>query len=338
MARRLGDQDVLLWTLNARHLVLWGAAPPQEMLETASELAELSRRSSKHSEVLLDALLWCAYDYVELSDMPAMLRVREEYMATVERCASPWHQYMALGIDTLNAAVYGDLTRARELSSSTLEKGRRVQDKLADTFHAVRTMFYDLQQGREGSRAENAFALIDVPAFVAPDYRAFWALNWASRGYAEAARNVLVQTLAHQELLLDSLRRPVLAILAEVSVLLDERAAMAELYELLLPAAGRHMVLQACVYLGSVDHYLGRLANALGQPERACEHLESALRSTFSPVCMAETEYEYGRALSRKGAAKERARALLSSARDHGQRFGFPRLMEQAGAELTALG
>ncbi|MFT3927010.1 MAG: AAA family ATPase [Myxococcales bacterium] len=32
MARRLGDPHVLLWTLNARRLVLWGAAPAEEMI------------------------------------------------------------------------------------------------------------------------------------------------------------------------------------------------------------------------------------------------------------------------------------------------------------------
>jgi DNA-binding winged helix-turn-helix (wHTH) protein/DNA polymerase III delta prime subunit len=336
MARRVGDLDVLLWTLNARHLVLWGAAPPEEMLEIARELSELSRRAEQ-TEVLLDALLWCAYDHFEMGDVIGMQRAHEEYMATLASCMSPWHRYMALGANILQTAGFGDLRRARELSNEMLNMGRRVQDGLADTFFTLRTMFFDLHEGREQGRAASSFALIEPPACVAPDYRVFWALNWASRGYSEAARTVLVQTLARQDELLDSLRRPVLAVMAQVAVILNERAAMEAVYQLLLPASGRHLLLQACVYMGPVDHYLGLLASALGQSAAAAEHFESVMRTTISPVSLAFSECEYGRMLAGEHAACDRARTLLASARDHGERFGFAGLHERARSALAAL-
>jgi tetratricopeptide (TPR) repeat protein len=336
MARRLGDTDVLLWTLNARHLVLWGSAPPEELLATAQELCELSRRSGRH-ELLLDALLWSCCDLLEIGDMLAMQRLRDEYMALVERYGSPWHRYMAIGGDILAAAAFGELNRARELSSAMRAMGRRVQDGLADTFHELRIMFYDLLQGREQSRADNPFASIEPPAGVAADYRVFWALSWANRGYVATARGVLLQTLARREELLDSLRRPVLAMLAEVAVVLEERAAMEEIYQLLAPASGRHLVLQACVYMGPVDYYLGVLAAALGRCEQACRHYQSAIDATISPVVIAQTQYALGHALAAQHEAHEHARTLLTSARDHGQRFGFSPLNERADAALAAL-
>jgi DNA-binding winged helix-turn-helix (wHTH) protein len=336
MARRLGDQEVLLWTLDARHYVLWGSAPPEEMVLIAREMAELAR-AADHSEVLLDALLWCGYDYIEMGNLVAMQRTRAEYVEAVERSQNPWHRYMALGCDVLLSALYGDLARAREVSHQMLLKGQRVQDDLTRAFYALRTMFFDFQQQRQRELAPSPFTLIDVPDYVPPDYRAFWALSWADLGYHESARGVLRQTLAHERTLLDSLRRPVLAIMAEVAVMLDEREALEQLYQLLSPDAGRHLLLQACVYFGPVDHYLGLLASALGRHELACSHFEQAQHTNFAPTSMVQTECEYGRTLAARAETRDRARTLLASARDDANRFGLVRVEARAAAALAAL-
>lgn len=337
MARRLGDPEVLLWCLNARHFVLWGAAPPEEMMQVAAEMAELAERT-QNSEVMLDALLWRGYDYAELGDVVAMRRTREEFAVAVERYGSPWHRYMARGADTLEAAVYGDLTRARELSAQTLALGCKVQDRLAETFHAMRCMFLDLLEGTLGSAAPSPFALAEAPNFVSADYRPFWALSWAERGYTEAARNTLHQVLANERALLDSLRRPIFALMAEVSVLLGERDAAEQLYRLLLPDAQRHLLLQACVYLGPVDYYLGRLASSLGMDEAAITHLERALRTTMSPTNAAHTQYELARVLGRQPDADLRARAasMQELALEQAERFGLQRLAQRARLELPS--
>jgi DNA primase len=89
--------------------------------------------------------------------------------------------------------------------------------------------------------------------------------------------------------------------------------------------------------MGSIDHYLGLLASALGRNEVACQHFERALQSTIAPALNAQTEYLYGRTLAARREARDRARLLLSSARDQGQRFGLPQLRERADAALSAL-
>jgi hypothetical protein len=336
MARRLGDPEGLIWTLNAQRLVLWGAAPAEEMISIAQEMRELSRRTD-NSELLLDALLWLGNDYVEMGNRDAMLRVRQDYVAETERVQNPWHRYMALGADALEASVFGDLARAREVSQRCLILGQQVQDSLAETFHLLRAMMLDVQQGI-GARAAGPFELVQVPAGVARDYRPFWALSWAQRGYLEAARAQLRHTLASQELLLDALRRPILSVMAQVAVQLDERDAARQLYELLLPEAGRHMLLQACIYLGPVDHYLGLLAHGLGEA-RAAQHYEQALRISMSPAITIQTQYEYGRLLSGRADAADRARAreLLASAGETAHRFAAEPLALRAGAALSAL-
>jgi DNA-binding winged helix-turn-helix (wHTH) protein/tetratricopeptide (TPR) repeat protein len=334
MARRLGDPEVLLWTLDAQHFVLWGAAPPEEMVLIAQEMIALSR-ATDNGETLLDALLWCGSDYIDMGDAVGMQRIREEFAEAAERYGSPWHRCVALGSDVLQAAVFGDLPRARALSRQMLLDGRRMQDALAEPFYELRTMFFDFHECRDRVPAESPFALIDAPACVPPDYRAFWALTWADRGYREAARNMLTQTLAHERLLLDALRRPTLAVMGQVAVMLEDRAAIEAVYRLLRPDAGRHLLLQACVYLGPIDHYLGVLAAALGQRELAREHFEQALGSSLSATLSAETTCEYGRLLCARRETYERGHALLISARESAERFGLRRLEERVQVALA---
>jgi tetratricopeptide (TPR) repeat protein len=297
-------------------------------------MAELARRS-QNSEVLLDALLWTGADYAEMGDSVAMLRVRDEFVAAAERYKSPWHRYMALGSDTLEAAVFGDLTRARELSSRMRALGQKVQEALSESFYELRSMFFDVQQGTY-ARATDACARVEVPACVGADYRPFWALSWAASGHELAARNMLVQTLAHERELLDSLRAAVLATMAEVCAVLDERSAAAEVYRMLQPSAGRHLLLPACIYVGPVDHYLGLLASLLGRHDEAAEYFERALRSSISPGTRAETQYEYGRMLLGRDSA--RGHELIGAAAEHAARFGLGRLAQRAQAALLALG
>ena len=333
MARRLGDPEVLLWALDAQHFVLWGAAPPQEMVLIAREMVELSRRT-QNIEVLLDALLWAGYDYCEMGDLAALLRVRDAYLSAVESYPSPWHRYMALGADVLQAMVLGDVQDARRLSQEMVEMGRRVQDGLAETFFAMRTMFFDLWQAVEQPIAESPYALIDPPVGVAADYRAFWALSFAQRGYVEVARSMLMHTLHHEQELLDPLRRPLLSIMAEVAVTLNDQAACQEAYRLLLPESGRHLILQAYIYLGPVDHYLGMLASALDLPAMR-EHFDHALSESMCPASTAQTQYHYGRALKKLGDA--RARELLAASLNQTERLGFEELARRARSELRGL-
>ncbi|MDB4973557.1 MAG: transcriptional regulator [Myxococcaceae bacterium] len=338
MARRLGDPEVLLWTLNATHLVLWGAAPPEEMIIVAREMIALAQRAG-YREVLLDALLWLGCDYAELGDLVNMRRVREDFAAAAEGHNSPLHRYMLICTELLEAVSYGDVARARELSGRARTLGIRLQDPLAETFHALQVLFLDYQEGKRFPPASSPFQHVETPACVTPHYRAFWALTWADAGYREVARNLLVQTLAQQDSLLDPLRRPVLAVLAQACVLLDERAAAEQIYRALQPEAGRHLILQACIYLGSVDHYLGILAGFLGHAAAASEHFEHALSGAMTPPSMVQTQLEYGCMLASTGGleSRQRARQLLAPVEQNGRTLGMLRAAERARATLEGM-
>jgi tetratricopeptide (TPR) repeat protein len=333
MARRLGGREVLQWTLNARHLVLWGAAPATELIVIASELVELGRNSGDH-EMLLDGLLWRMLDSADLGDLQEMLRAQYEYRSEAERFGSPWHRYIALGCQALEAEWQGEFARSRELSERMLALGLRNQHSLAEPFYAIRTLLCGLFREEDAADTERARA--EPPSGIPPDYRAFWALSWAEHGHVEAARNMLEQVLAQEraQMLLDSLRRPTLAAMARVAVQLGERAAAEELYQLLLPEAGHQLLLQACVALGPVDYYLGSLAELLGQPDAALAHLERALEQCgHIRSLQLQVRYDCARLL----AAREppRARSLLGEVERGAAQLGMTKLRARAAAALA---
>jgi DNA-binding winged helix-turn-helix (wHTH) protein/tetratricopeptide (TPR) repeat protein len=326
MARRIPDEYALRWALNARHLVLWGGAPPEQLLAISAEMIELGRATQDH-ELLLDALMWRMADYGELGDVSAVLSVHAEYWVVAERFGSPWHRYMAVGSDIFASFCKGEpIDHARKLSERTLQSGLRLSEPYADGFYEVRSLFFDFHQGLLPTSAP-----AEAPSCVPEDYRPFWALAWAVGDRADAARRMVSKVLASEaeRQLRVPLRRPVLAIMALVSVLLGDAALAAELYRVLLPEAGRHLSLQAFVYLGPVQFYLGVLAATCGDKQRAAEHLEEALSgSVGSAVMTAYVRYALSRVLTAEGPC-ERATQLVHDAEQAAKALGIGYLQRQ---------
>jgi tetratricopeptide (TPR) repeat protein len=330
MARRLQDERVLQWTLNAQHLALWGAVPPREMVSIASEIVELSQRTGD-KESMLDGMLWRIADCCDCGDVEDVLRLHAEYAREAEQLGSPWHRYMALGSTVYEATRQGEYERAAQTSEEVRKLGLRVCESLAEGFYEVRGLFMRFQRGDWSEQAAR------IPDSVPSDYRVFWLLASLMRGEREQASRTL-QTLLASHLdsqLLDCLRRPTLAVLGQVAVWLAERDAVERLYGLLLPHAGLHLNLQAWVYLGPVDYYLGLMAAALDMHAQAREHLERALSQTaLAPTFHAQAQCEYGRALIATG-ARDRGRTLLANAANAAEQFGMQPLCARAAGALS---
>jgi tetratricopeptide (TPR) repeat protein len=325
MAQRLNDDVTLQWVLNARHLALWGSADPSEMLDLTSQMIQLGRRTGD-DELVLDACLWRISDHREAGDIQAAERDREEYAYEVERVGSPWHRYMLYTVDCFHAQEQGDFARSRATSRRVLEWGQRLREPLAEGFHAVRELFLQIDEGLvHGDPARcSAPCISEPPDGVPADYRPLWALAWAIQGRRADAERCVSQLLAQDasQLVLDSMRRALLSAMGEVCALLGDREQAARIYPLLAPSAGLHVVLQAGVCLGPVDHYLGRLACTLSQLEAAEAHFEQALlESCGSLPALTRTQYAFGRMLADAG--NRRGSELLREARARAERLGM---------------
>jgi hypothetical protein len=329
MARRLGDHVVLQKTLDAQHLALWGAAMPSELLPIATEIVQLSRDSTAESELLLDGLLWQCEDLCQAGDVALALGQCGEYSRMAEELGSPWHRYMALGIQTYYAMVMGELARATELSSQTHLAGVRLRDPLASGFHALRELFFFSHLGFPAAYPS------EPPTCVPQDFRVFWLLRAAQSGDTARARRLLHEALSTEHALLQALRRQTLAVLGQVAILLDDRAAIRAVYELLLPSAGLFLNLQACVGLGTAHYHLGVLAQALSESERAAEHLRIAREETqLGPLFYVYVQTAQAESLQARGEAAE-AQILLHAAQATAQAWGLEPLITRLGHLLT---
>jgi len=122
--------------------------------------------------------------------------------------------------------------------------------------------------------------------------------------------------------------------LAEVAILLADHACAAILYDLLLPYAGRNVMVGVPNCFGSAAAYLGGLAAMLGRWETAAQHFEDALTMNaklgIRPF-LVRAQYRYGAMLIQRGQSADRARALelLAQAQATAQELGMLYLAEQ---------
>jgi len=161
---------------------------------------------------------------------------------------------------------------------------------------------------------------MDQPSPDTAEWLAFARAFWLSESGSEAeAREALHVAMARPAFLAgledDALIQG--GLLAETAARLGEHEAGARLYDFLLPAADRFVVVSTAFgFWGSVARPLALLAASLGRSKHAEEHFENAL-VLEEGICtwpwLARTRVHYARALLERGgsARAKRARGLL---------------------------
>jgi hypothetical protein len=337
MARRLGDQPTLLRTLTAHHYDSWGIAHPKDLLEIANEMVDIGRKINHH-EWLLDALLCRIQDHSELGDNAAVFRDHEDYVTEAEHFGSPWHGHMLLVFQTTETVISGEFARATDLSERALRQGERARDPLARAFHAVRMLFMTILRGIGGASEESRAWLAEPPSYVPEDYHPFWALAAALSGRHAVASSLVAKLILQdrRHLVLGPLRRPLFAIAGQTSALLGDMHNTEHFYRALSPYAGLHLPLQAGVYLGPVDYYLGCMASRLGHREDAVAHFERAYSECeYMPTWGSRTQYAL--ALELGASENARRRQLLRSAEASAAQLGMSDLLEAVRQNLAQI-
>jgi tetratricopeptide (TPR) repeat protein len=139
----------------------------------------------------------------------------------------------------------------------------------------------------------------------------------------------------------DSMWMGCMSYLTDICNFLDDRERADILYRLLVPFAGRNVVVgSGVVCYGAVSRYLGALAATTQHWDNAVRYFDDALAMNARMEAwpwLAHTQFQYAQMLLARGASsdRERAFALLDSALSTARRLGMPGLEERITASLN---
>ncbi len=282
MARRLRDPRALADALTAQ-LITWPVAGTDERLTHADELVAMAEASGLPEQ----ATLGRQYRVILLLQRGDAAGARDElasFARTAEALQQPLFLVHLRWLRSMWALLEGRLGEAERLAGEAFEQHRRGNPAGARPAHAAQLAFIRHEQGRmaEMEPLVRRWAAAHRQTYL---WQGALLLLLASSGRRAEASELLARLDAAGVLgygdngpfpLTPDQATPVA--LSEAVALLGDAGAAAVLYERLSPFAGRVVVTNTgLLFLGAVDHWLGRLAATMGRRDGARRHLETAL-------------------------------------------------------------
>jgi predicted ATPase/DNA-binding SARP family transcriptional activator len=332
IAQTLDDPEALATAHGARRAALWDPARLGERLRLSTEMVTAAQQAGD-LELQLQAHAWLLVDLLELGDRDGVDAQIAAFTAGSDRLRQPLFRWQGLVWRAMQELLDGSLQRAEEAATEALVAGAPAEDITAPQYYAIQLLAIRREQGRT-AELEDMIRGTGSQVPTRRGWRVELAMILCETGRAEEARAEF-EALSDElgEVLPDGEWMPIIAALAQVCTLLEDRGRASTLYELLLPYDGANVVRgMGGLCLGPVARLLGRLALVMGRQQTACDHFDSALRSAAglrAPVLLAHTQLDYAEALQ-SGA---RASRLIRDAASTAQELGLPAVARRA-AEL----
>lgn len=328
MARRLDDRTGLASVL-VRSYWARGATSLAEILSMLTEARTIAEEIGE-AELRAEATAWRIPALVMLFDLEEARREVAALRVMAERDAQPFMLHVADHYGAAIALSDGRLDEAEALARSSNEWSRLLTGRDASGVHGIQMFSIRREQGRLAELAP-VVRILARDGGGANSWRPGLVAMLAELGMEAEARHEL--SIVHADGL-DALRESLwlasLAYLTDACTALGDEATAELIYPELEPLAGTNVMIGHLVgCYGSADRYLGMLAGVLGEPTRAAEHFDRALKSNRSmgaATWVAHTAFEYARLLLREDEEHDRATALLTEADDLTSAIGMPAL------------
>ncbi len=283
VARRVDDPGALLAALFSRSIALEGFPRCEERLAVATELVEIGAQTG-HREVTLRGHYRRFRELLELGEFARAVQAIEDYTRLAEELRQPVYLWLVPYGRASLALREGRFEECEELTKQALAIGQRAQDPTAYIYFMTMMVTLRRLQGRAIEIESDLRAIIEK-------YRAPYGWRAAlcqilceldreteARSEFESLASGSFSTLPR-----DGAYATTIALLAQISAVLNDRARAAQLYDLLLPFARYHIIIgTAAAFYGPVSRHLGLLATTLGRWDDAIRHFESALEMTSS--------------------------------------------------------
>src|SRR5581483_5853394 len=317
MARRVDDPDALADVLLATHSATSGPDNPRERVGIADALLRLANRNGDR-RLAFRARAARIWDHLELGQIAPF----EADVAACDELARESRQPSQIALVTsfrvTRATLKGRFNEAEALAAEVLENGRWL-GQAAEAVFALELMMVRYLQGRLSELIDGfrAFVALHPGIFGA---RCALGLTYLQMGAHGDARAILAELMAHD--LADWPRNgtflPTCVQLADICAALGEQRFAATIYTALLPYADSCAAIpNAIAFIGSVSHYLGRLAATLGRHDDATRHLERAVAvhsAMGAEPWLALSRCEQAALLFAHGSAHDVARAATAIA------------------------
>jgi tetratricopeptide (TPR) repeat protein len=244
----------------------------------------------------------------------------------------------------MRARMGGRFEDSERLAQQALAIGQRLQLETAAGVFGLQMFALRREQG--GLREiEPLVRLFLREHSAAAAWRPGLAVVYAELGRTAEARAEF-ETLAQHDFAdvpHDAMWMGTMSYLADVCAFLGDRARAETLYRILLPFAGRNVVVSngAACY-GAVSRYLGALATTLERWDEATRHFEEALMMNTrmdTRVFLAHTQEQYAAMLLTRDdlGNRDKAATLLDTALATARESGMRTLEERITAALTEM-
>ncbi|WP_028059144.1 ATP-binding protein [Candidatus Solirubrobacter pratensis] len=342
IARRIDDPRTLAQCLDTRHYALWLPENVEQRLEVAAELRRVAQETGD-PELELQGAGWTIIDLMELGDIQGV----DIQIAAASKLAEALHRPIWLWWTSLfrgaRAALAGEFDAAERLAQETLATGQRGQAENALHYYAQSMFNIRREQGRLAEVEGAVRGFIELyPAL--PGWRCALALVMVELGRPDEARAEFERLAANHfaDIPRDANWLIGITLLAEVCGALQDGPRAAELYSLLLPYAGRNVVVgRNATNNGCASRLLGVLAAAQGEWDLAERHFEEAQKMHAHMGARpwhARTQVAYAEMLLARGRADDVARAgeMLADAILVADALGMVVLAEHARSLVPA--
>ena len=340
MARRLGDPDTVIRTLNL-------VCDPLQVPSTLSERMVDAKEALELSELLgdPDLLFWTgAYSRlaaVQAGDFEMARRCLATMHAVMRGLRQPTMMWVTLFNDAADALLSGDPDRAEQLATAALEIGTETGQPDAFGFYGAEMIGVRRQQGRYGELVPLIEQIAaENPAL--PVFRATLAEGHMEAGNVDTARRMLEAAAADlTSLPYDVVWIFAVASYADVATELRAEAPARLLLDLLAPFDDQVLFIGATAgspvayYCGGLESVLGRYSEAEAHFAKAAE-LNARGQMEFGA---AVNHLQWGRMLSARAGPGdlERARDLLAQAHDAAVSRGYASVAQRTAAALSDL-
>ena len=339
MARRLGDPELIAYSLLGVFYALTEPEHCEQRLAIATELLDLAKAANATTQIAVGQF-WRGYCLLELGDMAAADAELDAWGRWGEETNQPFYYSMSAVLRAMRALMQGRFQDSERLVQQAFAVGQRLQMETSAGIFGLQMFALRREQGRL-KELEAAVRFFVQQQTVAATWRPGLALIYSELGQVSEASELFETLALHDfaDLPRDSLWMGTMTYLVDVCTFLGDRVRAHTLYQILLPFGGRNVVVShgvACY--GALSRYLGALATTLERWDEAEQHFEDALAMNARMEAypwLARAQHQYARMLLDRPGDRDRAVSLLEAALATARELGMNTLEELATIDIS---